>query len=94
MCFVFNWILGLNPMLNTTMHIYRQLYIPRLIDIKTQPEWIASLTLSQLVWILQIPTLLVSNNTMTKLGKSEKSNSKSNKQLDIVWNNEYYVSLE
>ena len=53
-----------------------------------------SLILGLFVWIVETPIVLASNNTMTKLAKFEKCNSKSAKQSDIVWIDEYYLPFE
>ena len=50
--------------------------------------------LGQLVWIVQTTMVLASNNTMIKLAKFEKCNSKFDRQLDIVHNDEYDLPFE
>ena len=49
-------------------------------------KWSPSMILGQVMWIVQTPTVLVSNNIVIKFAKFEKYKSKSNKQLSIVWN--------
>ena len=75
----------------TTLCISQLWHNPNTLEIRKQ--W-PSLNWGQSVWIVQTPNVLVSNNTMIKLVRFEKCNSKSYKQSYIVWNVEYYLPFE
>ena len=46
------------------------------------------------ICIVQTPNVLAPSKSVRKLAKYEKCNSKIDKLLDIVWNNENYIRLK